>query len=302
VLNTRLMVQTQDGRRLEALTSGPDDGLPLLFHTGTPGGLALFAPMAEAEAARGLRTVMYARPGYGDSTPQPERQVADCAADAAAILDHLGADQFVTAGWSGGGPHALACAALLPGRCLAAASLAGPAPRRAEGLDWLAGMGPENIEEFSTAEEGGGALGRMLAGAAAELADITGEQVAASMPGLISAADQAVLTGDFADYLAASFRAAVRSGVAGWCDDDLALVGDWGFGLADCAAVPTAVWQGDQDLMVPFSHGTWLAAHVPGARARLRPAEGHLAFATGTYGLVLDDLLDLAGLPPAGRG
>lgn len=296
------MVQTQDGRQLEALTSGPDDGLPLLFHTGTPGGLAVFPPMAEAEAARGLRTVMYVRPGYGDSTPQPGRLVADCAADTAAILDHLGVDQFVTAGWSGGGPHALACAALLPGRCLAAASLAGVAPRQAEGLDWQAGMGPENIEEFSAAEEGGGALDQMLARDAAGLADITGEQVAASMPGLISAADQAILTGDFADYLAASFRAALRGGVAGWRDDDLAFVGDWGFSLADCAAVPTAVWQGDQDLMVPFGHGTWLAAHVPGARVHLRPGEGHLAFGAATYGLVLDDLLDLAGRPAGGGG
>jgi len=302
VPNTRLMVQARDGRRLEVLTSGADDGLPLLFHTGTPGGLVAFPPMAEAEAARGLRTVMYARPGYGESTAQPGRLVADCAADVAAILDHLGADQFVTAGWSGGGPHALACAALLPDRCLAAASLAGPAPRRAEGLDWLAGMGPENIGEFTAAAEGGEKLDRMLAGAVAELADVTGEQVAASLGGLLSAADQAVLTGAFADYLAESFRAAVRGGAAGWRDDDLAFVGDWGFSLADCAAVPTAVWQGDQDLMVPFSHGTWLAAHVPGARAYQRLGEGHLAFGAATYGLVLDDLLDLAGRPAAAGG
>ena len=301
VPTTRLTIQAGDGRRLEVLTSGAADGLPLLFHTGTPGGPTEFPPMTAAAAARGLRTVMYARPGYGDSTPQPGRLVADCAADTVAILDHLGADRFVTAGWSGGGPHALACAALLPGRCLAAASLAGPAPRRAEGLDWLAGMGPENIEEFSAAEEGGGALDQMLTGTAAELAGITGEQVAASMGGLLSEADRAVLTSDLADYLAACFRDALRGGVAGWRDDDLAFVGDWGFGLADCAAVPTAIWQGEQDLMVPFSHGAWLAAHVPGARAHLRPGEGHLAFPTRTYGLVLDDLLELAGLPPAGR-
>ena len=299
---TRLMVQTRDGRRLEVLTGGADGGLPLLFHTGTPAGPAVFPPMAEAEVARGLRTVLYARPGYGESTAQPGRLVADCAADAAAILDQLGADQFVTAGWSGGGPHALACAALLPDRCLAAASLAGPAPRRAEGLDWLAGMGPENIEEFTAAAEGGEKLDRMLAGEAAALANVTGEQVAAALGGLLSAADQAALSGGFADYLAESFRAAVRGGVAGWRDDDLAFVGDWGFSVADCAAVPTAVWQGDQDLMVPHGHGSWLAGHVPGARFHLLPEEGHLTFGTGRYGRVLDDLLDLAGRPAAGAG
>jgi pimeloyl-ACP methyl ester carboxylesterase len=296
------MVQTGDGRQLEVLTSGADDGLPLVFHTGTPGGLVAFPPMAEAEAARGLRTVMYARPGYGDSTAQPGRQVADCAADVTAILDHLGAGRFVTVGWSGGGPHALACAALLPDRCLAAASLAGPAPRRAEGLDWLAGMGPENIEEFTAAAENGATLDRMLAGGAAELAGVTGEQVAASLGGLVSAADQAVLSGAFAEHLAESLLSAVRGGPTGWRDDDLAVVGDWGFSVADCAAVPTAVWQGDQDLMVPPGHGTWLAAHVPGARVHLLPEEGHLTFATGRYGRVLDDLLDLAGRPPAPGG
>jgi len=297
------MVQTGDGRRLEVLDTGAASGVPLLFHNGTPGGLTDFPPMTAAAAARGLRTVMYARPGYDHSTPQPGRQVASCAADAAAVLDHLGADRFVTIGWSGGGPHALACAALLSGRCLAAASLAGVAPRRAEGLDWLAGMGQENVEEFAAAAAGEEALGPLLAGAAAELTGVTGAQIAASMGGLLSAADQAVLSGEFADYLAASFRAALRVGVAGWRDDDLAFAHDWGFRLADCGAVPTAIWQGDQDLMVPHGHGAWLAAHVPGARAHPRPGEGHLAFAAaGTYGLVLDDLLDLAGLPPVPAG
>src|SRR3984957_2734483 len=105
----RMTVAAGGGRQLGVLTAGPEDGLPLVFHSGTPGGLVAFGPMAAAAAARGLRTVMYARPGYGASTPQPGRRVADAAADAAAVLDALGAAQFVTAGWSGGGPHALAC-------------------------------------------------------------------------------------------------------------------------------------------------------------------------------------------------
>jgi len=299
VSTARRMIQTADDRWLEVLTSD-GDGLPLLFHNGTPGGLTAFGPMTDAAAARGLRTAMYARPGYGKSTPRPGRQVADCAADAAAVLDQLGADRFVTVGWSGGGPHALACAARLPGRCLAAASLAGVAPSRAEGLDWLAEMAPENIEEFSAAEAGAEELGQMLAGAAAELTAITGEQVVESLGGLISAADRAVLTGEFANHLAASFRAALRTGIAGWRDDDLAFAADWGFDVADCSAVPVAVWQGDQDLMVPFDHGAWLVAHIPGARAHLRPGEGHLTLITRAYGQVLDDLLDMAGLPRAG--
>ena len=296
----RLTLGTPAGRQLDVLVTGPDGGLPLLFHTGTPGGLVPCRWVAEAAAAYGLRTVMYARPGYAGSTPQPGRRVADCAADVTAILDRLDAVAFIALGWSGGGPHALATAALTGGRCRAVASLAGVAPRGAAGLDWLADMGPENIEEFTAAEAGPEALGPLLAGAAAGLATVTGGELVDAMGGLLSAADQRALTGEFADYLAASFRAALSTGVAGWRDDDLAFASDWGFGGEDLAGVPTAIWQGGQDRMVPLAHGAWLGAQVPGASIHLLPGEGHLTLITALIGQVLAELASLAGLPPAG--
>jgi pimeloyl-ACP methyl ester carboxylesterase len=289
---TRMTVAAGRGRQLEVLTAGPEDGLPLVFHNGTPGGLVAFGPMAAAAAARGLRTVMYARPGYGASTPQPGRRVADAAGDVAAVLDALGAEQFASAGWSGGGPHALACAALLPDRCLGAASIAGVAPHAAAGLDWLGGMAGENVAEFGAAEAGEAELTALLTAAAAELRDITGEQMIAGLGELASPTDRSVLTGEFADYMAAAFRAALSSGIAGWRDDDLAFVAEWGFALGTGA--PVAVWQGDQDMMVPFGHGKWLAAQLPEARAHLVPGAGHLSLAVGQFGEILDDLLSLA--------
>jgi pimeloyl-ACP methyl ester carboxylesterase len=292
---------TPDGRSLELLIAGPPGGLPLLFHNGTPGGLVAFPPMTAAAAERGLRTVMYARPGYGQSAAQPGRRVVDTVADAASVLDDLGADQFVTVGWSGGGPHALACAALLPGRCLAAASMAGVAPAQAAGLDWLAGMGPENIEEFGAAERGVAALTAYLEPEAAGLRQVTAGQVADALGGLVSAADRDVVTAEFADYLATSFRAALSTGIAGWHDDDLAFVSDWGFPVAQAGQLPVAVWQGTEDRMVPHGHWAWLAGHIPGARAHLLTGEGHLTLAARSFGAVLDDLLDLAGRP-AGVG
>ena len=258
--------------------------------------------MVDAAAERGLRTVMYARPGYGGSTGQPGRRIADAAADVAAVLDGLGARQFVTVGWSGGGPHALACAALLPGRCLAAASLAGVAPAQAAGLDWTAGMGPENVAEFAAARLGEARLTAFLEEASAGLGQVTGQEVADELGGLISAADRSVVTAEFADYLAGSFRAALRAGIAGWRDDDLAFVGDWGFPVDQAGAVPVAIWQGDEDRMVPFGHGAWLAAHIPGARTHLAGGEGHLTLPARSFGVVLDDLLDLAGQPCARPG
>jgi pimeloyl-ACP methyl ester carboxylesterase len=288
------IVSAAGDRELQVLVTGPEDGLPLVFHNGTPGGLVAFGPMAAAAAERGLRMVLYARPGYGASTPAPGRRVADAAADVAAVLDDLGAEHFVTAGWSGGGPHALACAALLPDRCRGVASIAGVAPFGASGLDWLAGMAGENVAEFGAALAGEPELTAFLTAAATELRDVTPDQVADGLGDLVSAVDKSVLTGDFASYMATAFTVAVSSGIAGWRDDDLAFIRDWGFALDTLE--PAAVWQGDQDMMVPFAHGQWLAAHMPKASAHLIPGAGHLSLAVGEFGAILDDLLSLAGL------
>ena len=288
----RILVDVS-GRKADVLVDGPPEGLPLVFHNGTPGGLVPFEPLTAAAAARGLRVVTIARPGYERSTVRPGRSVADAAADVAPVLDALSAGAFVTAGWSGGGPHALATAALSGDRCLAAASIAGVAPHRADGLDWLDGMGPENIEEFTAAERGADVLAGYLEPAAAGLRSVEGPAVAEALGGLISDADKAVLTGESAAYLAASLRAAVRNGIAGWRDDDLAFTRDWEFPLGE--ASPAAVWQGDQDRMVPYAHGAWLAKRLPGARVHLLPGEGHLTLGFARLDRILDDLLDLAG-------
>jgi pimeloyl-ACP methyl ester carboxylesterase len=291
----RFTVQAPEGRVLDVLVSGPGDGLPLVFHTGTPAGLVDFGPIADAASARGLRTVLYSRPGYGGSTPQPGRLVADAAADVELILERVAADEFITAGWSGGGPHALACAALLPVRCLAAASIAGAAPSDSPGLDWLAGMAEENVAEFGAALAGEADLTRFLDAAAPALRGIDAAEVADGLGGLVSDADKAVLTGEFAEYLAASLRAALSTGIDGWRDDDLAFTRDWGLSLAALGhATPVAIWQGDQDRMVPAAHASWLAENIPRAGLRLLPGEGHLTLVVNQFGRILDDLMDLA--------
>lgn len=287
-------VDLPDGRVIEAASDGPADGMALVFHNGTPTAGRLFPPMVAAAAERGLRTVAYSRPGYAGSAPQFGRSVADAAPDTSAVLDAVGAERFVVVGWSGGGPHALACAARLPDRCAAAVSLSGVAPYPAEGIDWLAGMGPENVEEFGLAIEGADALTPWLEREAAGLAGVQGSDVASALGGLISEVDRASLTGEFADYMAASLRAAVSTGVAGWRDDDLAFAKPWGFDLASITR-PVAVWQGGEDRMVPMAHGEWLASHIPGARAHLYPGEGHLSLGIGALGRIIDDLLDMAG-------
>jgi pimeloyl-ACP methyl ester carboxylesterase len=290
-------VALADGRSLEVSVSGPEGATPLVVHHGTPSDRTQYRPFAEAAAVRGLRLICYSRPGYGGSSRQPGRAIADCAADTLAILEQLGAARFYTAGWSGGGPHALACAALLPDRVLACATIAGVGPSGAAGLEFLEGMGQENHAEFGAALAGPPKLQGYLERQAQALAGLTGEQVAAALGDLVSPVDVGAITGTFAAYLATTLRRAVASGIWGWFDDDLAFTRPWGFDL-DEVGVPVVVWQGGQDRMVPFAHGQWLATHVPGARPRLLTDEGHLSLVVASFGEVVDDLL--VNPPPVG--
>lgn len=281
-----------DGRTLEVDVGGPETGDAVLFHTGTPSAGRLFARHVDAGVARGLRHIGYSRPGYGISDRAPSRTVADCVVDVVAVADHLGIERFFTVGWSGGGPHALACAALLGERIIAAATLASVAPRRAAGLDWLAGTGDENLEEFAAADAGPEQLARYLEQHAPEFQRATGPDLHAALGDLLSAVDIGVLTGEFADYLARAARAGLERGYWGWFDDDMAFAAPWGFELGAIAR-PVTIWHGGQDRFVPFAHGEWLAAHVAGVRAQLHPDHGHLSLVLGSYGDVLDDLLAL---------
>jgi pimeloyl-ACP methyl ester carboxylesterase len=287
-------VSGPDGRKLEAIAEGPTDGTLVVLHHGTPGSAGeIWPPHIEGAEARGLRLAAYSRPGGAGSDRHPGRTVADCTADAAVVADHLGADRFYTLGGSGGGPHALACAAVLPDRVIAAATIASVAPFDAEGLDWSAGMGEENIQEFDAARAGEKELEAFLNGWLGELREITGDQVLESLGDLVSEPDAAVLTGEFAEFSAASIRDALRSGIWGWFDDDVALLGDWRFDLS-AIQVPVTLWHGSEDRFVPPPHGAWLAEHVAGARAHLLDGHGHLSLAVAHFGEILDDMLDTA--------
>lgn len=287
-----LTVRAADDRDLEILVDGPDRGAMLLLHNGTPTAATRNPHIATPAANRGLRTVTYSRPGYAASTPQRGRSVADAAQDTEAIIDALGANRFMALGWSGGGPHALACAALLSERCVAAATMASIAPYGAAGLDWVAGMGPENIEEFGAALKGEQALTEFLDKAAGDLRAVTGLELAAALGELVSEVDKTALTGEFAEVMAETFRRSVSTGIAGWRDDDLAFTRPWGFDLKNIR-VPVAIWQGAQDRMVPFDHGRWLAANVAGAQSRLLDDEGHFSL-VNHIDRILDDLLELS--------
>jgi pimeloyl-ACP methyl ester carboxylesterase len=246
----------------------------VVAHHGTPGCGRFYRTEVASARARGLRLVTYSRPGYAGSTPDPNRDIAAAAADVAAILDSLGVERFATYGTSGGGPHALACAALLGDRCAAAATLAGVGPADAPGLDFLAGMGEGNVEEFGAAREGREPLTQYCRADAAGLVEATPEQLADALRPHLSTVDAEALSEEFAGHLLASIVDGLRPGVEGWVDDDLAFLAPWGFDVG-AIAVPVLVWQGDQDLMVPAPHAAWLRENVAGAQGETLPGEGH---------------------------
>jgi len=278
-------VQTPDGRTLAVQESGDLDGIPVMVHMGTPNSRHLYGPHSADAASRGLRLISYDRPGYGGSTPSPGRSHADCASDVRAICAALGIDRLATWGISGGGPHVLACAALLPDLVVAAASLASPAPYGADGLDWFAGMGQDNVDDFKLlAADKVAARAKTEKEREAFMAMSEGD-LATGLQSLLTPTDAAVLTGELAEYLAFTNRDGLAPGAEGWWEDGIAEGGPWGFDLAQIS-VPVLVVHGKQDMFVPFSHGEWLAAHVPGAEHWFLGDDGHLTLMTRRVGEV----------------
>jgi pimeloyl-ACP methyl ester carboxylesterase len=270
-------VTAPGGRRLRVLEAGDPGGVPVVAHHGSPGCGALYPEWIRDAQQRGIRLIGFDRPGYGGSTACPGRSVADAASDVEAIADQLGLERLLVWGVSGGGPHALACGALLADRVIAVSTLASFAPYPAEGIDWFAGMGDYNVEEFGLALKGRAALESLVQVNLQAMHTTDLEQVLEGLQSILSPADNAALNPQASEFFygASSLGGGIAATKDGLIDDDLAFVKPWGFAAEDIE-VPVLLWQGGQDWMVPFAHGKWLAARIPGVDARLLPEEGHL--------------------------
>ena len=270
-----MTVQTPDDRELCVEVAGDPSGRPVLIHSGTPNSRHMYGPWIEDAETRGIKLFCYDRPGYGGSTPQPGHSVADGAADVRAIAEALQADRLGVWGMSGGGPYALASAALLPDLVVAVGVVASIAPWGAPGLDFFTGMGEDNVEDIELFFSDREAARKKGAQEREELLSVTADQVTKGWESLVSEADAAVLTRDFAEQLVRDFQDGLAPGDQGWWDDNVSHLSPWGFEL-DSVRVPVKIWHGHQDRFVPVQHGQWLAAHVPGAEADISETDGHL--------------------------
>jgi pimeloyl-ACP methyl ester carboxylesterase len=240
-----------------------------------------------------VRLITYDRPGYGGSTRHPQRSVADAASDVRAIADTLGIERFAVVGRSGGGPHALACAALLPERIMRTAVLVGLAPATANDLDWYAEMADDNVATYSTVGVDLAALTDHVT-ARAEGTVRDPESLLEELRGQMVEADRRIVDDvSIRQLLAGSYAEALSDGPFGWIDDIVALRGDWGFDPS-CIASPVLIWHGADDTFSPVRHARWLAGRIPGATIHIESGAAHF----GAVEILPEVLVWLIGGPP----
>jgi pimeloyl-ACP methyl ester carboxylesterase len=274
-------VVTADGRTVAFATWGDPDGFPILALHGTPGCRLERWPREELYRELGAYVVTHDRAGYARSDRRRGRRIADEVHDVLLLADELGFERFGVTGGSGGGPHALACAALIPPeRLIRVTCVVGIVPLGPQGLErdeWLAGMDAENVKEFNWAVAGEEVLAPRLEELLAKIASEVEDDPAAVLGGFeLSESDRAALTRpELRQVIRESVREQALGTVSGWVDDDLAHISPWGFELEQ-VAVPVLVRYGASDVLVPAAHGAWLAAHVPGAVVKIDGTAGHL--------------------------
>lgn len=290
-------VRTADGRWLRVECSGDPQGQPVFLLHGMPGSRVGPRPRPMFLYQRGVLLISYDRPGYGGSDRRPGRRVADVAEDVAAVADALGVNRFAVVGRSGGAPHALACAALLPWRVTRAAALVTLAPRDAEGLDWFAGMASSNVEEFHTASRDPERFAAQLIPRSAAIRSDPARLLEELRKDLTDDDRRIVSDNGIRSMLMRNYIEALRTSPYGWIDDVLALTGPWGFDPAEIR-VPVLLWHGAKDVFSPAAHSSWLADRIPRATTLVEPGAAHFG-ALRALPDVLDWLLTEMSAPDA---
>jgi pimeloyl-ACP methyl ester carboxylesterase len=268
---------------------GPSDGRPVLHFHGTPGSRLELDWAEEDIGAAGVRVVTFDRPGYGRSPAAPF-SLTSVARAAVALMDELEVEQFVTNGWSGGGPFALATAAVAPGRVTAVGVMAGAAPFQLlpGAIERLTGGDAKAASHLDTDPETAAELFRQTFEPFGGHTDL--ESLLAVFDGALSERDTIVARQPrVGEALVSDLREASLQDFAGGGWDNVAWVGSWDFDL-DEVRCPVRLWYGDEDAMAATENGTWLQAHLSDATLTILPGHGHLALVEHLTEM-LDELL-----------
>jgi pimeloyl-ACP methyl ester carboxylesterase len=268
-----------DGRRVSVELSGDPHGSPVLLLHGMPGSRLGPRPRGMVLHHMGVRLISFDRPGYGGSDRLLGRKVADAARDVATIADTFGLDRFAVMGRSGGGPHALACAALLPTRTTRVAVLVSLAPQGADGLDWFDGMTNSNVIDFTAATAGHDAIAPRLTAAAERIRADPAILLMHLQDELPDLDRRLIEDADIRRILTRSHFEGLRISADGWIDDVIALCSPWGFDPADIT-VPVLIWHGEADVFSPANHARWLASQITHATVVLQQRAAHFAALT----------------------
>ena len=280
--------QLSDGRNIHLLVGEQFDGPTVIFHHGTPAYAGTWRKTIAQLESEGISAIAYSRAGYFTSDRKMGRRVIDVLDDLGEVLDQYRVESFVSVGWSGGGPHTLASG--LDPRCTAVFVLAGVGMFGQSDLDFLVGMGQDNLEEFGAAVAGLDKLEEWMSLNGPGIKEVTAEQLQATQGNLFSKKDRQILTNfEDAQELAECFRNSVKISYAGWIDDDIAFTNEWGFSL-DEITVPVHLIQGDEDLMVPPEHAAWLLKHLPQASLAKLPGWGHLGLIDAAINQILKEI------------
>jgi pimeloyl-ACP methyl ester carboxylesterase len=272
---TDRMVVGSDGRRVAWREFGDPAGRPMLLMHGTPGSRLMPRATRQACERLGIRAVAFDRPGYGGSDRWPGHRVADVVPAAVAVAEAAGIGRFAVYGRSGGGPYALACAAVLGDRVTGVGVGVGLAPRSMPG--WFDGVNELNRRLWAAAEESEKAFTEATAELVTLLRDDP-DAYTARIVAPMSPADRALLARDpwrMADRVA-GMAEALRPGPGGWYDDAESFRVPWGFELS-AVRQRVHLWYGRHDTNVPAPHGEYLARHLPSASLSWPETAGHLA-------------------------
>jgi pimeloyl-ACP methyl ester carboxylesterase len=252
-------LKLSDGRSIEYIDNGVSSKSALILHHGTPTSMTVWGTWLAAAAEKGIRAIACTRPGYAGSDRKVGHRVIDANDDLGEILNQLNIENFVSVGWSGGGPYALASGLLK--RCTGVQLIASVSPYDAEDFDWFQDQTPEMIEEVKISAKSLEDCITFKEGYYTELRDMTAEQFLVEYEKRSSFKAFEAAYREFSKDLSFSMHDALRDSVFGYGDDEYAFLRNWGFETKDIQ-VPVGIWQGLDDKSVSPHMARWLNANI----------------------------------------